>query len=51
MILFNHESPRRGENSLQKITQAAARIFKGEQDVVQLGISMLKRLGVCQRLC
>ncbi len=37
-ILFNHESPRRGENFVtRKITQAAAAIKAGLQDVLVLG--------------
>lgn len=37
-ILFNHESPRRGENFVtRKITIAAARIAAGKQDVLYLG--------------
>ena len=37
-ILFNHESPRRGENFLtRKITLAAARIKEGLQDHLELG--------------
>ncbi|MFY0671414.1 MAG: GDP-mannose 4,6-dehydratase [Aquiluna sp.] len=37
-ILFNHESPRRGETFVtRKITRAAARIKKGEQDKLFLG--------------
>jgi GDPmannose 4,6-dehydratase len=37
-ILFNHESPRRGETFVtQKIVQAAARIFKGSQEILFLG--------------
>jgi GDPmannose 4,6-dehydratase len=37
-ILFNHESPRRGENFVsRKITQAATRIARGLQDKVILG--------------
>ena len=37
-ILFNHESPRRGETFVtKKITKAAARIKKGEQDLLVLG--------------
>lgn len=37
-ILFNHESPRRGENFVtRKITLAAARIKCGLQDSLQLG--------------
>ena len=37
-ILFNHESPRRGETFVtRKITRAAARIKLGLQDVVYLG--------------
>lgn len=37
-ILFNHESPRRGETFVtKKITQAVSRISKGEQKVLRLG--------------
>jgi GDPmannose 4,6-dehydratase len=37
-ILFNHESPRRGETFVtRKITRAAARIARGEQDKLYLG--------------
>lgn len=37
-ILFNHESPRRGENFVtRKITLAAARISQGLQDHLELG--------------
>jgi len=37
-ILFNHESPRRGENFVtRKITKAAARIKLGLQDKLELG--------------
>ncbi len=37
-ILFNHESPRRGENFVtRKITQAAARIKVGLQDKLTMG--------------
>lgn len=37
-ILFNHESPRRGETFVsRKITMAAARIASGRQDVLYLG--------------
>jgi GDPmannose 4,6-dehydratase len=37
-ILFNHESPRRGENFVtRKITQAVARISLGRQDKLHLG--------------
>ncbi|MCH9617213.1 MAG: GDP-mannose 4,6-dehydratase [Chlamydiia bacterium] len=37
-ILFNHESPRRGETFVtRKITRAVARIKKGMQDVLYLG--------------
>jgi len=37
-ILFNHESPRRGENFVtRKITYSLARIRAGSQDVLQLG--------------
>ena len=37
-ILFNHESPRRGETFVtKKITQAVAKIKKGQQKVLTLG--------------
>ena len=37
-ILFNHESPRRGENFItRKISLAVARIAKGVQDCIHLG--------------
>jgi len=37
-ILFNHESPRRGENFVsRKITKAVARIHSGLQDKLYLG--------------
>jgi len=43
-ILFNHESPRRGETFVtKKITKAVARIFKGDQDVLKLGNLDAKR--------
>ncbi len=43
-ILFNHESPRRGENFVsRKITMAVARIAAGEQDCLYLGNLYAKR--------
>lgn len=43
-ILFNHESPRRGENFVtRKITRAAARIKAGIQDRLSLGNLDAKR--------
>ena len=37
-ILFNHESPRRGETFVtKKITQAVAKIYQGRQQVLKLG--------------
>lgn len=43
-ILFNHESPRRGETFVtKKITKAAARISQGRQDVLRLGNLNAKR--------
>jgi GDP-mannose 4,6-dehydratase len=43
-ILFNHESPRRGETFVtRKITMAAARIKMGLQDCVSLGNLDAKR--------
>ena len=43
-ILFNHESPRRGETFVtKKITKAAARIFQGKQERLTLGNIDAKR--------
>lgn len=43
-ILFNHESPRRGENFVtRKITKAVARISKGKQEKLYLGNINTKR--------
>jgi GDPmannose 4,6-dehydratase len=43
-ILFNHESPRRGETFVtRKITQAVARIVAGRQEAVYLGNLEAKR--------
>ena len=43
-ILFNHESPRRGETFVtRKITRAAARIITGKQDHIVLGNLNAKR--------
>jgi GDPmannose 4,6-dehydratase len=43
-ILFNHESPRRGETFVtKKITQAVARIHQGRQEVLKLGNMDAKR--------
>lgn len=43
-ILFNHESPRRGETFVtRKITRAVARIVAGRQDAVYLGNLDAKR--------
>jgi len=43
-ILFNHESPRRGETFVtKKITKAAARIFQGKQESLTLGNLDAKR--------
>ena len=43
-ILFNHESPRRGETFVtRKITQAVARIAAGRQDALYLGNLDAKR--------
>jgi GDPmannose 4,6-dehydratase len=43
-ILFNHESPRRGENFVtRKITKGAAAIAAGEQDKLHLGNLEAKR--------
>lgn len=43
-ILFNHESPRRGENFVtRKITLSLARILAGKQDCLRLGNLEAKR--------
>lgn len=43
-ILFNHESPKRGETFVtRKITQAAARIKLGKQQILELGTMDAKR--------
>ena len=43
-ILFNHESPRRGENFVtRKITKAVAGIYKGKQEKLTLGNLNAKR--------
>jgi GDPmannose 4,6-dehydratase len=43
-ILFNHESPRRGENFVtQKIAKAAAMISRGQQEFLYLGNLEAKR--------
>ena len=43
-ILFNHESPRRGETFVtRKITRGLAKIIKGKQDVLRLGNLDAKR--------
>ncbi|PVD20644.1 hypothetical protein C0Q70_18802 [Pomacea canaliculata] len=43
-ILFNHESPRRGETFVtRKITRAVAKIFLGQQKEIQLGNLDAKR--------
>ncbi len=43
-ILFNHESPRRGETFVtKKITKAVANIYNGKQDVLKLGNMDAKR--------
>jgi GDPmannose 4,6-dehydratase len=50
-ILFNHESPRRGETFVtRKITRGLSRISVGEQDILYLGNLNAKRdWGSCQR--
>ncbi len=43
-ILFNHESPRRGETFVtKKITRAVANIHKGKQEIIELGNLDAKR--------
>ena len=48
-ILFNHESPKRGETFVtRKITRAASRIAAGLQSNLSLGnLAFKKRLGLC----
>ena len=49
-ILFNHESPRRGETFVsKKITKGVANIFK--KTIYPLSSTKCKRIGSCQRLC
>ena len=43
-ILFNHESPRRGENFVtRKVTRSIAKIHLGLQDILELGNLDAKR--------
>ena len=45
-ILYNHESPRRGENFVtQKIVRGAAEIARGKSDILELGNLDIERLG------
>jgi len=52
-ILFNHESPVRGETFVtRKITRALANIAMGLQKTLYLGnLDAKTRLGACQRFC
>ena len=51
-ILFNHESPIRGETFVtRKITRAVSRIALGLQDKFYLGNLDSKETGVMRRLC
>ena len=52
-ILFNHESPRRGETFVtRKITRGLSRINEGIEECIYLGkLKCFKRLGPCKRLC
>ena len=52
-ILFNHESPIRGETFVtRKITRAVAAIELGKQDTLFIGnLNCQARLGSCSRLC
>ena len=52
-IMFNHESPRRGENFVtRKITLSLANILAGEQKKLSLGnLNSKARLGLRQGLC
>ena len=49
-ILFNHESPRRGETFVtRKITRAATRISTGLQEKLTLGNLTLQEIGALQK--
>ena len=52
-ILFNHESPRRGETFVtRKITRGLSNIALGIESCLYMGnIDALARLGACKRLC
>ena len=50
-ILFNHESPMRGETFLQEKIQEQQKIKLGVQEKMYLGILMPKETGVSKRLC
>ena len=52
-ILFNHESPRRGENFLtMKVIKNVKEIAEGKKEFVELGnLDAATRLGSCKRLC
>ena len=51
-ILFNHESPRRGETFVtRKITMFFAKKILGSKDILYLKFKCQKRLGTCQGLC
>ena len=51
-ILFNHESPRRGETFVtRKVTIALSKIKLGLQKTFDWKFKCKKRLGSCQRLC
>lgn len=50
-ILFNHESPRRGETFVtRKITRAIANIAQGLESCLYWQHGFTARLGACQRL-
>ena len=51
-LLFNHESPRRGETFVtRKITRALTRIKYGLQETLYLGTWTHYVIGACSRLC
>ena len=52
-ILFNHESPLRGETFVtRKITRAIADIYHGKKNKFWIGnLDAKERLGACKRLC
>jgi GDPmannose 4,6-dehydratase len=51
-ILFNHESPRRGETFVtRKITRGIAQILSGKQKTIPRQFGGCPRLGLCSGIC